>query len=241
MNRKITFLLFLLIVEYGSAQDPKYLTSTYANPKLIANVENQRETLASLEQKKVFSIIHNKQILALSEKHTKYFNAHSDYELLYSVKGDVFLNQKEDAVFILYDRLNLKVTFLLYNDLGNTYKELYSDIKVEDGLKEANCNYFNFGTLDYQMADNLVLFENSLIQNPNSFFEYNLCKVCKINKEEKLILKMGCISKKYNNPHYLNSNALCFASSLVYNNWDCMMYDSSRKVFVVFYGQAFAD
>ncbi len=234
-------LLFLLFVGNINAQEVKYQTSTYDNPKFTANVESQRETFDNLEKNGLFSMIHNKLILGVNEKSKKYFTDHTEYELLYSVKGDIFLNQKEDMVFIVFDKQNVKINILLFNALENTYSLLYKDIKVEDGLENADCDYFNFGTLDFQIASNIYLFENSLTKNPNGFFEYNLCKIGNIYKNEKLILKKGCFSKKYKNQQFLHSNALCFATSLVYNNWDCMIYDKNRKVFVICYGQAFSD
>ena len=123
--------------------------------------------------------------------------------------------------------------------MTNKYLELFRGIKVENGLKDANCNYCTFGSLDYQLADEIVYQEEYLIKKPESYLDSPSCKITDISKDEDFVLKSGCFSKKVSKSNL--SNSLCIATSSVYNNWECLKYDKTTNTFLIFYGQAFAD
>jgi len=216
-----------------------YLTSTYDNPEFANKLISHRESLKQLSDKKVFSHINAKLTETLIEKHQEYFKTKVDYELLSVAKGDLFQESKNDFVFIVYDKKNQRVSILVYNEMTNKYLELFRGIKVENGLKDANCNYCTFGSLDYQLADEIVYQEEYLIKKPESYLDSPSCKITDISKDEDFVLKSGCFSKKVSKSNL--SNSLCIATSSVYNNWECLKYDKTTNTFLIFYGQAFAD
>jgi len=217
----------------------EYLTSTYDNPKFADKLINHRETLKKLSDEKVFSVINSNLIQTLTEKHQQYFRTKNEFELLSVAKGDLFSENKEDYAFIVFDKKNQRVSILVYNEMTDTYSELYRDIKIENGLEDANCNYGAFGTLDYQLADEIVYQEEYLIKKPESYLESSPCKITDISKDKDFVLKSGCFSKKTSKSNL--SNSLCIATSSVYNNWECLKYDKATNTFLIFYGQAFAD
>jgi hypothetical protein len=110
---------------------------------------------------------------------------------------------------------------------------------VENGLEAADCNYNTFGTLDYQLADEILYREADLRKKPERYMENTACKIADISKDETFILKSGCFSRK--TPTADLSKSLCIATSFVYNNWECLRYDKKTNSFLIFYGQAFAD
>jgi hypothetical protein len=189
----------------------------------------------------VFNYIHSKLINTLKGKQKDFFNNKPDYELLYVASGDIFLNRAEDFAFIVYDKKNTRVSIIIFNSKTNRYMELFRDIKVENGLESSECNYKSFGTLDYQLADNMTFQENNLMKKPDSFFENTLCKITTLSKDDNFAVVNGCFSKKLNKKELLNTSSLCISTSSVYNNWECLKYDRLRNVFIIFYGQVFAD
>lgn len=217
-----------------------YEISTYDDAAFVNKLISHKESLKQLSDKKVFSIINDKLTQTLSEKHQEYFKTMVDYELLSITKGDLFqANSVNDYAFMVYDKKNQRVSVLVYNQTTNKYFELYRDIKVENGLKTANCNYYAFGTLDYQLANEVVYQNEYLIKKPESYLESTPCKITDILKDKTFILKSGCFSNKVSKTNLLNS--LCIATSSTYNNWECLKYDKASNTFLIFYGQAFAD
>jgi hypothetical protein len=216
-----------------------YQTSTYDSPEFAAQLTRHKESLKQLSDKSVFSIIHNKLISTLPENHKEYFKTKLDYELLSIAKGDLFQNNRDDYTFLVYDKKNLRLSILVYNELTKKHFELFRDIKIENGLESADCNYRAFGTLDYQLADEIIYQKEYLIKKPESYLESTPCKIVDLSKDGDFVLKSGCFSKKVSKTNL--SNSLCIATSSVYNNWECLKYDKSKDIFFIFYGQAFAD
>jgi hypothetical protein len=216
-----------------------YDTSTFDNARLASTIEQERESLKQLADKKVFSTVHKNLILSVSEVHREYFNSKFDYELLAFAKGDLFQNNGDDYAFVVYDNKNVRISFLVYNEQTNKYSELYRDIKIENGLQSADCNYGAFGTLDYQLAGEIIYQQEYLLEKPESYLESAPCKITDLSKDETFALESGCFSKQISNTHL--SNSLCISTSAVYNNWECLKYDKSTNTFVIYYGQAFAD
>ncbi|MCG9792997.1 hypothetical protein [Flavobacterium algicola] len=216
-----------------------YLTSTYDNPAFPEILKSQKEALKRLSERKVFDVIASKVMETLIRKHHAYFTTKLDYELLAATTGDLFQEDKDDAAFIVYDKMNKRISFLIYNEMKNKYFELFREIKVENGLENANCSYSVFGTLDYQLAAELVNQEEYLLKNPESYLESSPFKIVDISKDDDFVLKSGCFSNKVSKDKL--SNSLCIATSAVYNNWECLKYDKATNTLLIFYGQAFAD
>lgn len=216
-----------------------YLISTYDNPAFVSNLKSHRETLQQLSQKNVFSIINAALIQELDKKHRDYFNIKSNYELLFVAKGDLFQENKTDCAFIVYDREKQRISILIHNEMTNQYAELFREINVRNGLQTADCNYSAFGTLDYQIADEIIQQEANLLEKPESYLETIPCKIVNISQDEDFVLESGCFSAKASQGK--SAHSLCIATSDVYNNWECLNYDKATNSFLIFYGQAFAD
>ncbi len=219
-----------------------FQTSTYDDPEFADEVAEHRESLKALSDKKVFSAIHAKLIQKLDQKHRAYFKSKPDYELLAAAKGDLFLEKKNDSGFIVYDKKNQRVSILVYRESAAGYAELFRELKVENGLETANCNYSSFGTIDYQLAGEIIYQEESLIKNPENYLESSPIQITDISKNENFFLKDGCFAKKFAaTDKKETANSLCIATSCVYNNWEALRYDPVNNSFIIFYGQAFAD
>jgi hypothetical protein len=237
-----TPLIFLLLFCLEcNGQVSTFQMSTYDNPQWISKIKSHKESLKILNDKKIFAIVQDKLIPKLDQGQLEYFKTKPNYVLLYITKGDIFFNKGEDFLFVVYDKQNIRISLIAYNALTNRYLELYRDVKVENGLESADCNYSSFGTLDYQIADNIIYQKDYLIKKSESFFDYEICKIIDISKDSNLVLDEGCFTKKAAKKSFYNSNSICIATSTVYNNWECMRYDETRNIFTIFYGQAFAD
>ncbi len=223
----------------GSLKAVAFQTSTYDDPQFADEVSKHRESLNQLSDKKVFAAIHAKLLPKLDPKHQSYFRSKSDYELLAHAKGNLFRENKTDGGFIVYDKKNQRVSILVYRENTNTYAELFRDLKVENGLENANCNYSSSGTIDYQLAGEIIYQEEYLIKNPESYTESSPVKITDIYKNEDFLLKEGCFSKKASKKE--TANSLCISTSSVYNNWEALRYNPESDSFIIFYGQAFAD
>lgn len=217
----------------------EFQTSTYENPEFADEVSKHKASLKSLSDLGVFSAIHTTLIQKLTPKHKDYFKSKPDYELLASAKGNLFRENKTDYGFIVYDKKNQRVSILVYRENTNTYAELFRELKVENGLENADCNYSSFGTIDYQLAGEIIYQEESLVKKPENYLESSPIKITDIAKNEDFFLKEGCFSKKVSKKD--TANSLCIATSCVYNNWEALRYNETNNSFVIFYGQAFAD
>jgi hypothetical protein len=197
------------------------------------------EGLKELSDSNIFSIRHAHSISRLDSIHQIYFAEKLEYDLLFYSNGDLFQNGRDDYAFIIYDKLNHLISISFYNDLTKDYSLLYQDLRVENGIKPDDCDYYTTERLDYQIASELVWLKESLIKNPESLSEYSICKIGDITENQDIVIKHGCISENYNLSDSISS--LCLATSLIYNNWECMRYEKERNVLIIFYGQAFAD
>lgn len=214
-----------------------YLTSTYDHPG--NDLDRHVSGLKELSDSSVFNTIHGRLILTLDKKHQDYFNSNSHYQLIYSSSGDLFQNGTEDNGFIVYDKKHLRVSILVYDGLQNQYAELFRDIRVKNGLENADCNYGAYGTLDYQVADVLIYQRDYLIKDPLKQIENTNCKIADIAKDEDFVLENGCFANGFSADG--RNKSLCIPTSSVYNNWECLVYDKTKRAFIIFYGQAFAD
>lgn len=240
--KTILFLLVQLIFGFScKEQNINFQTSVYDNPDLAYNVKSQKDNLKKLDDNKFFTFVHDKLLSTIKEKHQNYFKTKNDYALLYIAKGDLFLNSKEDFAFIVYDKKNIRISIVAYNEMKNEYFELYRNLKVENGLDSADCNYSAFGTLDYQIGGSIEYFEGELIKKPESFFDYTFCKIANISKDGDIAMDYGCFTLRYPKENFLNTNSLIISTCTVYNNWECLKYNKATNSFTIFYGQAFAD
>lgn len=219
-----------------------FQTSTYDDPEFADQVSEHKASLKELSNKGVFSTIHSKLLLKLNAKHGEYFKSHPDYNLLALTKGNLFRENKTDAGFVVYDKKKQQVSILIYRENTNTYAELFRELKVENGLENAGCNYSSFGTIDYQLAGEIIYQEEALLKNPESYLESSPIKITDISKDPDFFLKEGCFSKKSAATEKKDTaNSLGIATSCVYNNWEALRYNEANNSFVIFYGQAFAD
>ncbi|MEN2399921.1 hypothetical protein GKZ90_0009045 [Flavobacterium sp. MC2016-06] len=217
-----------------------YQISIYDNAKFKDEIKDHKESLKKLSEKKLFLNIHNKLIQKLTVEQQSFFNTNSNYELLAVAEGNLFEENSNDLVFIVYDKENVKISILTYNGITSKYAILYEDIKVENGLENANCGSYSFGTLDYQIAEEFLIYkEETLVKNLDSYLEYSPVKITDLSKDEKFLLKDGCFAKKVSRTNL--ANTLCLATSSVYNNWECLRYNKTNNTFLIFYSQAFAD
>lgn len=216
-----------------------FVLSTYDDPEQKERIKDHLNELQRLNDLGVFNQIHQKALLTLSSEQQAYFTSNPHYSVLCSSKGDLFHNGKTDYAFVVYDEKNNRFSILIYNKLKNKYAELYRDLKVENGLENANCNYSQFGTLDYVLADEFIYQGDYLTKNPESYLEYPTCKISGMKQNPDLILKEGCFFKKVDKSK--PPVVLSIATSSVYNNWECLQYEPETNSFCIIYGQAFAD
>ena len=214
-----------------------YLTSTYDYPN--DDLDRHTASLKELSDSLVFNLIHGSLITTLDKKHQDYFNSNSDYQLIYNSSGDLFQNGKDDTGFVVFDKKHSRVSILVYDGLQNKYSELFRNIKVKNGLENADCNYGTYGTLDYQIGDELIYQRDYLIKDPLKQIGYTHCKIADISKDEDFVLDRGCFAKDFSADG--KNKSFCIPTSSVYNNWECLTYDKNKSEFVIFYGQAFAD
>ena len=216
-----------------------FQTSTYDKSEFEKEIINHRESLQKLSDIGVFDRINDKLELTLTANQKVYFKTRPAIKLLSIAKGDLFDNNKEDYAFIVYDNINKRISLLTFNAAENNYLELFRELKVENGLETADCNYGTASTLDYQIGDEIIYQEEYLIKKPENYLEYPPIKIVNPSHDSDFILKSGCFSKKVSKTKL--STSLCIATSSVYNNWECLKYDKVSKSFLIYYGQAFAD
>ena len=216
-----------------------FQTSTYDDPEFEKETINHRESLKLLSDKGVFDRINDKLVLTLTANQKDYFKTKPAIKILSIAKGDLFHNNKEDYAFIVYDNKNQRISLLTFNAGENKYLELFRELKVENGLEAADCNYGTAATLDYQLGAEIIYQEEYLIKKPENYLEYPPIKIVNPSLDSDFILKSGCFSKKVSKTKL--STSLCIATSSVYNNWECLKYDKVSESFLIYYGQAFAD
>ena len=235
----ILIFLFAIVFVDCQEQNTQYIISTYEDPEVKEKIMTHQKNLKEMDDSNVFSIIHIKLVPTLLKKHKNFFISKPNYELLSFAKGELFQNNKNDYAFIVYDKKDERILIVVYNGDSNKYDELFKDIKIENKLKTTHCNYSTFGTLDYQIGEEIIYQKDFLIKYPESYLESTICKVTDITKDKDFILENGCFSETTFKSNHINS--LCISTSSVYNNWECMKYDRERNIFIIFYGQAFAD
>jgi hypothetical protein len=214
-----------------------YTPSTYDVASV--NLETHKQSLKELADSSVFLAIHGELIPSLNPNHQRFFSSMSQFQVLNSTPGDLFQNGNEDNAFVVYDKKHSRISFLIYDESKDIYSELYRDIRVTNGLEDAKCDYGAYGTLDYQFANELINQRDYLIKNPKSHLEYTRCKIVDISNDEDIVMDRGCFAAGVSANNKIK--CLCIPTSSVYNNWECLIYNTDRNDFTIFYGQAFAD
>lgn len=213
--------------------------STYDRTDLKDRIENHKIALAALSENGIFKSISDRLLKELSAKHEQYFSGHPEYELLSIAKGSLTSEGKNDRVFVVFNKSESMITILIYQAEKDLYRELYRTAKVENGLEDAGCNYGAFGTLDYQMGEEIIYHQEFLEKNIGQFFEAEPLILNSLKGDENFALEEGCFSKGMSIAKKLNFIAI--PTSQVYSNWECLTYQKESDCFLIFYGQAFAD
>lgn len=213
--------------------------STYDRTDLKDRTENHQSALAALSENGIFKSISDPLLKKLSTKHEQYFSAHPEYELLSVAKGSLTAEEKNDRVFIVFDNNQSIIKILIYQEDKDLYRELYRTMKVINGLEDAGCNYATFGTLDYQIGEEIIDQKEFLEKNVGQFFEAVPIIMNGLKEDENFAPDNGCFSKGMGITKKVRFVAM--PTSQIYNNWECLTYQSASDSFLIFYGQAFAD
>ena len=217
----------------------KFEESTYDRTDAKDRIENHQSALASLSENGIFKSISDPLLKELSTKHEQYFSGHPEYELLSVAKGSLTSEGKNDRVFVVFNKSESMITIFIYQAEKDLYRELYRTVNVENGLEGAGCNYGTFGTLDYQIGTEIIYHQEFLEKNVGQFFEAVPIIMNGLKEDENFTPDHGCFSKGMS-----IAKKVCFIAiptSQVYNNWECLNYQSASDSFLIFYGQAFAD
>lgn len=217
----------------------KFEESTYDRTDLKDRIENHQSALAALSDNGIFKSISNPLLKKLSTKHEQYFSGHPEYELLSIAKGSLTSEGKNDRVFVVFNKSESMITILIYQAEKDLYRELYRTAKVENGLEDAGCNYGAFGTLDYQIGEEIIYHQEFLKKNVGQFFEAVPIIMNGLKEDENFAPDHGCFSKGMSIAKKVSFIAI--PTSQVYSNWDCLTYQKESDCFLIFYGQAFAD
>lgn len=218
---------------------PKFEKSTYDRTDLKDRLENHKIALASLSDRGIFKVISGPLLKGLSTQHQSFFSEHPQYELLSVAKGALTSTAENDCVFIVFDKDQSIIKILVYQTDKDGYRELYRAVKVENGLEDAGCNYFAFGTLDYQMGEEIIEQEEFLKKNVGQFITAGPIILNGLKEDENFAPDHGCFSKGMSIAKKVSFIAI--PTSQVYSNWECLTYQSDSDSFLIFYGQAFAD
>ncbi|MBF8456134.1 hypothetical protein IV494_02975 [Kaistella sp. G5-32] len=217
----------------------KFEKSTYDRTDLKERLENHKTALASLSDRGIFKAISGPLMKELSTQHHRFFSKNPQYELLSFAKGALTSAAENDHVFIVFDKKQSIIKFLIYQTSKDLYRELYRTVKVENGLEDAGCNYSTFGTLDYQMGEEIIEQKEFLEKNVGQFLLAGPIILNGLKADENFAPDHGCFSKGMNIAKKVNLIAI--PTSQVYSNWECLTYQSASDTFLLFYGQAFAD
>ncbi|OQP59536.1 hypothetical protein A3860_37100 [Niastella vici] len=196
------------------------------------------DKLKLLAGKNVFSTLHSKLVATLPDSLKEVFKNSPDLDLLTSSKGNLFLNDKEDYAFVVYNKKKAGIELMVYDALANKFSALYSDIKVENELPSHGCGSA-IDTLTKDIEYKIGEQSDDMVKEPAKYLETPAIKIADISKDKDILIKDGCMSKRTTKADC--KNALCIATSSVYNNWTCIRYDKAKNSFVVFFSQVFAD
>ena len=217
----------------------KFEKSTYDRTDIKDRLDNHKIALASLSNGGIFKAISGPLLKELSSQQRNFFSANPHYEILSVVKGFLTSAAETDLVFIVFDKDQSIIKILIYQTNKDLYRELYRTVKVENGLEDAGCNYGAFGTLDYQMGEEIIEQKEFLEKNVGDFFIAQPLILKGLKEDENFAPDYGCFSKGMSISKKVRFVAI--PTSQVYSNWECLTYQIASDSFLIFYGQAFAD
>lgn len=217
----------------------KFEKSSYDRTDLKESIESHQKALGSLSEIGIFKAISDSLVKGLSYQNNQFFSSHPQYELLSVAKGALTSSAENDLFFIVFDQNKSIIKMIFYQADKNLYRELYRTIKVKNGLEKTGCNYSSFGTLDYQMGEEIIYQEEFLKKNKGQFLEAVPMISQGLQDDDNFVPDRGCFSKGMNKNQKLRFVAV--PTSQVYSNWEGLTYQSASDSFLIFYGQAFAD
>jgi hypothetical protein len=238
-STQLSILIFLQFGLQCQGQLNKFQTSVYDDPKYESVIERQRKSLKGLDDNEIFDKLQSKILPNLPKKHQEYFKSNSALKLISSKSGDIYSNNKTDFAFVVFDRNNIRISVIIYNELTNKYKELYRGIKVLNNLLQKDCYHSAFRTLDYQIGNEIIYSED--LRKDYNKFKWEIIKITNITKDKDFVISKSCNAINELGIHANVSNSLCISTSFVYNNWECLKYDKEKDLFILYYRQAFAD
>jgi len=221
----------------ASQQTPAATDTTQVSNEPVKYISDD-DKLKLLAGKNVFSTLNGKLVATLPDSLQQVFKNSPDLDLLTYSKGNLFLNDKDDYAFVVYNKKKAGIELLVYDALANKLSALYSDIKVENELVARNCSSA-IDTLTKDIVYKIGEQSDDMLKDPSKYLETPAIKIVDISKDKDITIKDGCMSKRTTKADL--KNALCIATSSVYNNWTSIRYDKGKNIFVVFYSQAWAD
>ena len=234
MNNLKAIRVFICAMLFGTstlfAQNTSFFVS---DPNDAANVKN---ALIDLNQKGVFSTLHKENIATLSNEHQSYFKNNPQFDLLRYTQGNIFLNDKKDAAFVVYHKNEARVAIVLFNESENTYGELYAQYPVVNELKDVQLPYAYQGTLVYVLGSTLMNIGMLLEGYPLGFLNrepapvsvYNIAK-----DPEFKGLKLGNLSKNIQKADV--KSCLCVEIDISDFSLECLQYNADKKAFMLIY------
>jgi len=235
-------LSILILLQFGlqcQGQLNNFQTSIYDDPKYESVTERQRKSLKNLDENKIFDKIQSRILPNLPKKHQEYFNSNSALKLIFSKSGDIFSNSRTDFAFVVFDRNNIRISIIIYNELTNQYNELYRGVKVLNTLLQKDCYHSAFRTLDYQIGNEIIYCED--LPKDYKKFNWDIIKITNITEDDDFIISKSCNAINEMGIHANTSNSLCISTDRAYNNWECLKYDKKKDLFILYYCQTFAD
>ncbi len=227
------------IAESAQTIVPRIDTSTYDNPRFNEMASQQRQQLTKLADEGLFEKQDLKLRLNLSEIQKKYFDDHTDLNLLAQTNGDIFENKEDDSAYVVYNNKKHRVEIVVFDQKNKLFKTLYHDLQVSDLLRQSDCHYSN-GTLDYSIAAELIYQEDYLRSSQSNYLtDEKAFSIENISTNNIFDLKRGCLSKGF--VQKAMANTLCIPTSSVYANYQCLKYNKTKAVFEIYFSQEFAD
>ncbi|RYY92899.1 MAG: hypothetical protein EOO11_20615 [Chitinophagaceae bacterium] len=235
---RITPILFLLLLAAAPRAGAQQLAASgKATQEAHAAL---KRTLRTLDSAGVFTKAQQRTLKLLAPAHRAWFLVRPGLRVLESAAGPLF-GHAGDAAFVVYDGKEGRLGYLLYSGADRRYGWLYNDFPVFNALTAAHCRYSAAESIDDRLSGELAYLKESLLKEPAGLSEYDFLQVGPFRKNENLLPREGCFSLYPDGRNFISKPVLALATGLVYNDWECLAWDASKKRFVLFYGQAFAD
>ena len=217
---------------FGRLGDDNFIISEYDTPGFDG--QRHKEALRRLSDDKTFAVIHERTVAALAAKHQEWLKSKPDFELISDASGCLFDNGgDDDHAFVVHDKKKSIITIIVYDDADRAYYELYREMKVEGGLL---CDSYASGADDFVLGECVIERATQIKNDPASLQNDKLCDIYDLMQYYD---PSGCFSPDFRLKRPLN--VLSIATSTIYQNCICMMYDRETNTFKMIYGQAYSD